>query len=107
MEMKAGRQGQRPPEANAVVAYDPVWAQLFESLREHLLDLLVGLDVGIEHVGSTAVPGLAAKPIVDIDVVVPSPEEISDVVRRLESGGYVHRGDLGIAGREAFDVPPD
>ncbi len=52
-------------------------------------------------------PGLAAKPIVDIDVVVPSQDEIPDVVRRLASGGYVHRGDLGIAGREAFDVPPD
>ena len=107
MEMKAGRQGQRPPEANAVVAYDPVWAEVFQSLRERLVVLLAGLDVGIEHVGSTAVPGLAAKPIVDIDAVVPSQEEIPDVVRRLASGGYVHRGDLGIAGREAFDVPSD
>jgi GrpB-like predicted nucleotidyltransferase (UPF0157 family) len=107
MEMKEGRQGQRPPEANTVVPYDPVWAHVFESLRERLLVLLAGVDVGIEHVGSTAVPGLAAKPIVDIDVVAPSEEEIPDVVHRLASGGYLHCGDLGIPGREAFDVPPD
>ena len=68
---------------------------------------VVGSEAVIEHVGSTAVPGLAAKPIVDIDVVVPSGADIPDAVRRLESGGYVHRGDLGISGREAFDVPPD
>ena len=76
-------------------------------MKERLQALLVGSEVVIEHVGSTAVPGLAAKPIVDIDVVVPSSADIPDAVLRLESGGYIHRGDLGIPGREAFDVPPD
>lgn len=107
MEMKAGRRGPRPPEANAVVAYDPAWPSLFESMKERLQALLVGSEAVIEHVGSTAVPRLAAKPIVDIDVIVPSSSDIPDAVRRLESGGYIHRGDLGIPGREAFDVPPD
>ena len=107
MERKEGRQRLRPPEANTVVAYDPAWPHLFRSMRERLQDLFVGTEALIEHVGSTAVPGLAAKPIVDIDVVVPSSAEIPDAVRRLESGGYIHCGDLGIPGREAFDVPPD
>ena len=105
--MKAGRQRSRLPEANAVVAYDPAWPLLFRSVRERLQELLDGSEVLIEHVGSTAVPGLAAKPIVDIDVVVPSGPDSPDAVRRLESGGYIHRGDLGIPGREAFDVPLD
>lgn len=107
MEMKAGRQRPRPPEASTVVAYDPTWPHLFRSMKERLQELLVGSEAVIEHVGSTAVPGLPAKPIVDIDVVVPSSPDIPDAVRRLESGGYICRGDLGIPGREAFDVPPD
>ena len=89
------------------MAYDAAWPAFFRAMEERLQALFVGTEVVIEHVGSTAVPGLAAKPIVDIDVVVPSNADIPDVVRRLESGGYVHRGDLGIPGREAFDVPPD
>ncbi len=76
-------------------------------MRVRLRDLLVSSEAVIEHAGSTAVPGLPAKPIVDIDVVVPSSPDIPDAVRRLESGGYICRGDLGIPGREAFDVPPD
>ena len=107
MEMKAGRQRPRPPEASTVVEYDPAWPSLFESMRKRLQDLLIGSEALIEHVGSTAVPGLAAKPIVDIDVVVPSSADIPDAVRRLESAGFIHRGDLGISGREAFDVPPE
>ena len=107
MVMKAGRHRPRPPEANTVVAYDPAWPSLFESIRERIQALLVSSEAVIEHVGSTAVPGLAAKPIVDIDVVVPSSRHIPDAVRRLESGGCIHCGDLGIPGREAFDVPPD
>lgn len=107
MEMKGGRQRPRPPEANTVVAYDAAWPAFFTSIKERLQALLVGSEAVIEHVGSTAVPGLAAKPIVDIDVVVPSGGDIPDAVRRLESRGYIHCGDLGIPGREAFDVPPD
>ena len=107
MEMKAGRQRPTPSETITVVAYDPAWPQIFRSIRERLQALLVGSEAVIEHVGSTAVPGLAAKPIVDVDVVVPSRADVPDAVRDLESGGYIHRGDLGIPGREAFDVPPD
>jgi GrpB-like predicted nucleotidyltransferase (UPF0157 family) len=61
---------------------------------------------GIEHVGSTAVPGLAAKPIIDIDVVLISATDFSRVIAKLAAAGYEHRGDLGVAGREAFRAPP-
>lgn len=55
---------------------------------------------------STSVPGLAAKPILDIDILVDAPD-VSAAVSALASIGYVHRGDLGVSGREAFAAPDD
>ena len=56
----------------------------------------------IEHVGSTAVPGLSAKPIIDLDVVIRDSSAFHAAAAALEAIGYQHEGDLGIAGREAF-----
>ena len=61
----------------------------------------------IDHVGSTAVPGLAAKPIIDMDIVVASPADVAPVIERLRATGYRWRGDLGVAGRESFKPPAD
>jgi GrpB-like predicted nucleotidyltransferase (UPF0157 family) len=88
-----------------IVDYDPRWPNLFEELRARVAAALGGLVVIVEHVGSTAVPGLAAKPIIDMDVVVPSVTDIPEAIVRLAALGYVHRGDLGIPGREAFTAP--
>ncbi|MBV8369813.1 MAG: GrpB family protein [Candidatus Eremiobacteraeota bacterium] len=93
-------------EPVVVVPYDPAWPAAFELLRERLAAALGDLAVGIEHVGSTAVPGCDAKPIVDIDVVIRHADELPDVVRQLGALGYAHLGDLGIVGREAFRMPP-
>ena len=60
----------------------------------------------MEHVGSTSVPGLAAKAIVDIDVVLRSLDDVPTAIARLRSLGYVYQGDKGIRGREAFLWPP-
>jgi GrpB-like predicted nucleotidyltransferase (UPF0157 family) len=88
-----------------IVDYDPHWPDLFEELRAPVVAALGDLIVCVEHVGSTAVPGLAAKPIIDMDVVVPSVADIPEAIRRLAILGYVHRGDLGISGREALTSP--
>ncbi|MDY3206737.1 GrpB family protein, partial [Clostridium baratii] len=56
--------------------------------------------ISIEHVGSTSVEGLAAKPIIDIDIVIDN--NFEEVKIALESISYIHEGDLGIHGREAF-----
>lgn len=88
-----------------VVAYDPAWPEAFEALREELMTVLGDLAVTVEHVGSTAVPGLAAKPIIDIDVVVQSPVDLTMAIERLSHMGYGHQGDLGIPGRAAFTTP--
>jgi GrpB-like predicted nucleotidyltransferase (UPF0157 family) len=88
-----------------VVDYDESWPRVFESLRAHVAAALGAVAVSIEHVGSTAVPGLAAKPVIDMDVVVASKADVPIAIVRLGMIGYVHRGDLGITGRDAFLQP--
>jgi GrpB-like predicted nucleotidyltransferase (UPF0157 family)/predicted N-acetyltransferase YhbS len=86
--------------------YDPEWAEHFVRLASRLREGLGDIAAEIEHVGSTAVPGLAAKPIIDLDIVVGSSAEVGLVRERLESIGYRSKGTRGIPGREAFDQPP-
>ena len=90
------------PDEVEVVEYDPAWPRLFEELAAPVRDALGDLALAVEHVGSTSVPGLAAKPIIDIDVVIASPEQLPEVAERLAPLGYTHLGDLGLPGREAF-----
>ena len=73
-----------------VVPYDPRWPELFEEERAHLLSCLpLGIMRRIEHFGSTAVPGLCAKPVVDILVEVVSLEETRQKIPPiLEAQGY-------------------
>jgi GrpB-like predicted nucleotidyltransferase (UPF0157 family) len=95
-----------PAEPIVVVDYNEEWPKLFEELARPLRAATADLGATVEHVGSTSVPGLAAKPIVDLDVVVPSAHEAAPAVERLRSLGYVHQGNKGIEGREAFLWPP-
>ena len=66
------------------------------------MDALGRLAIEIEHVGSTSVQGLSAKPIIDIDVVIKDYSEFEAVKSALKKIGYHHEGNLGIIGREAF-----
>jgi GrpB-like predicted nucleotidyltransferase (UPF0157 family) len=90
-----------------ITDYNPEWPAQFRQLRDTLIAALGDLAITIEHVGSTSVPGLAAKPVIDIDVVIQSLNCLPAVVKRMSSIGYAHQGDLGIAGRHAFKSPPD
>ena len=85
-----------------VASYDPEWPRQFIQLRDKIRPAASDLAIAIEHVGSTSVPGLSAKPVIDLDIVIPSREDLPEVVRRLASLGYEHRGDLGIPDRDAF-----
>ena len=88
-----------------VVPYDPRWPQQFRTVRDDLAAVLDGVLVrSIEHVGSTSVPGLAAKPQIDVDIVVPR-DELATAIAALESGGYTYLGELGIPDRHAFRAP--
>ena len=90
-----------------VVPYDPRWPEVFDALRDRADAALAGISHVTEHVGSTAVPGLDAKPIVDLDVVVPDAAGAGPAVAALAAAGGEHEGDLCIAGREAFRPPAD
>lgn len=85
-----------------VMPYDSRWATDFEAIRKELAQALGNLALGIHHVGSTSVPGLAAKPIIDVDVEIADYGAFPAAVSRLAAAGYCHEGDLGIPGREAF-----
>ncbi len=88
-----------------VVDYNPDWPRQFQELRATLAKAVGETALAIEHVGSTAVPGLRAKPVIDIDVVVEGTDGVNEAINKLALIGYKHRGDLGVTGREAFDNP--
>ena len=88
-----------------IVKYNPSWVSMFEMIRDFVTPVLTDIVLAIEHVGSTSVQGLSAKPIIDMDVVVNSHVEVLIAIQRLGSIGYIHQGDLGISGREAFAPP--
>ena len=94
------------PSPIIVVDYDPEWPKQFERLRAPIAAALGDLAQAIEHVGSTSVPGLAAKPVIDIDVLLAATGGLPASIARLAPLGYEHEGDLGIAGREAFRHAP-
>ena len=85
-----------------VLPYDKQWKQDFLQIKDEIQNALGELALRIEHVGSTSVQGLSAKPIIDMDVVIKDYSVFDDVVSALDSIGYRHEGNLGIEGREAF-----
>ncbi len=92
-----------------VVPYSEQWPVRFAHVAAGLRTALDAAPVpvlAIEHVGSTSVPGLAAKPVLDVDVVVEGPHVLS-AITALSHVGYLHRGDLGVTGREALTAPDD
>ena len=85
-----------------VLPYDGAWKTAFEAIKGQLERAVGDLVISIEHVGSTSVEGLSAKPCIDIDVVIEDYGVFEEVVRRLADIGYIHEGNLGIPDREAF-----
>ena len=85
-----------------VLPYDKTWPSAFEKIRLELEAALGDFAIGIEHVGSTSVEGLSAKPCIDIDVIIRDYSSFDAVVQKLATIGYIHEGDLGIKDREAF-----
>ena len=90
-----------------IAEYDPAWPARFEALAVALRAVLGDTLLRLEHIGSTSVPGLAAKPIIDMDIVLEDWTDYPVVHDRLLEAGYRSLGDLGITGREAFRPPVD
>jgi GrpB-like predicted nucleotidyltransferase (UPF0157 family) len=86
----------------ALRRYDPAWPSLFAVARDAIASALDNDILAIEHIGSTSVPGLAAKPIIDIAVAVESFEAAISSVEPLARLGYEHLGEFGIPRRRYF-----
>lgn len=87
-----------------VVDHDPLWADLFARLKPLVEESLAGLHPEVEHIGSSSVPDLAAKPILDVAVGLPGPIEAEAIVERLVSLGLSYSGDLGNYGGLLFII---
>lgn len=83
-----------------IVAYQSDWSKYFEAIKSKLIAGLSGICIQIEHVGSTAVLGLSAKEIIDIDIAYN--DNFEEIKEKLELIGYYHNGNQGIDGREVF-----
>jgi GrpB-like predicted nucleotidyltransferase (UPF0157 family) len=93
-------------EGPIVVAdYNPEWPEWYERIRSRVWPAVSDVALRIDHIGSTAVPDLAAKPIIDADVVVASDADVRPAIERLGRIGYRWRGDVGVEGRQAFKAP--
>lgn len=91
-----------PQNTVCVREYDPVWGERFEREKELLLKQFSGEILEVSHGGSTSVPGMAAKPIIDMFAAVPNLTETENLRARLESLTYNYRGEEGVPGRVLY-----
>jgi GrpB-like predicted nucleotidyltransferase (UPF0157 family) len=82
------RVGSRQVSVPGVVAYDAAWLSQFEQIQLMLRDALDRQALSVDHVGSTSIPGLAAKPIIDVDLVVADSSDEVTYLPNLEAAGF-------------------
>lgn len=85
-----------------IQAYQTSWVEDFNKIKTVIDDALLPLKFPIEHVGSTSIPHLDAKPIIDIDIIYVENKEFKDIKTGLEKLGYYHNGNQGIPNRDVF-----
>ncbi len=83
-------------------SYQIKWEIEFERLKSVYIQKLNAFPIQVEHVGSTSIKGMQAKPIIDIDIIIPNTIPLKQIISALEELGYIYQGDLGIQDREAF-----
>jgi GrpB-like predicted nucleotidyltransferase (UPF0157 family) len=101
------------PQSKIIIEqYNPEWITQFTTLKAALEAALVGTTyISIEHVGSTSIPNLDAKPVIDIDIIVANRADVQPIIQAITSNlGYEYIGEMGIIDRHAFRlrgaVPP-
>lgn len=82
--------------------YNPNWKNQFEILKLMIKSYIGDYILDIQHVGSTSIEGLSAKPIIDLDVIIENIEILPKIIQKLEKEDYFYQGDLGIKDRYAF-----
>lgn len=95
-----------PHGHNYLVSHDPDWARLFEEEAQRLRSVLPPAAMEIQHVGSTAIPGLRAKPIIDIAIAARSYTLAGDWQNAMASLGYEYPGDIGIPEHRIYGRDP-
>lgn len=90
-----------------VVPHDPEWVKRFEEERELLLSIFDGCVESIHHIGSTAIIGIPAKPVIDILIVVHEIGSVDRLDPRMIEAGYTPKGEFGIPGRRYFPKGTD
>lgn len=85
-----------------LVPFSIAWCKRFTAEKRRLAAILASRRYRIEHIGSTAVPGLEAKPIIDIAIRIPSFRSLNTWISLLESAGYHYKGEYGLPGRHFF-----
>ncbi len=85
-----------------LVEYDERWPALFNAERRRILHHCGPLPVIVEHIGSTSIPGMCAKPVLDMLAGRPRGTSTAEYVEALTGAGYVYRGERGVPGREFF-----
>jgi GrpB-like predicted nucleotidyltransferase (UPF0157 family) len=88
-----------------ILDHDPLWTEQFSKISQYLNMALGDVVKEIQHVGSTAVPGLKAKPILDIDIILKDLSFLKKAIGNLEKIGYKYLGEMGISGRFALQAP--
>ncbi len=96
------KKGQQTVHKMLIEKYNSNWIKDFADLKSEIANGLNGLVYTIEHVGSTSVPDLDSKPIIDIDIIYKKQIDFEKIKLGLEKIGYDHNGDQGIKGREVF-----
>src|ERR1700743_3638751 len=86
----------------SLVDYDPAWVDRYNFHAEKIKDILGPVVLEVHHIGSTSIPGMMAKPNVDIEVVVSSLDEVRKLSTKMAEAGYTPRGDYSKIGEEYF-----
>ena len=86
----------------SLAAYDPLWPAMFDAEARRIEAACAGLSIRLEHIGSTSVPGMSAKPVIDILAGRPPQSRATGYIAAFRQLGYEHKGAFGVPGREYF-----
>ncbi len=90
-----------------IVDYNPQWPQMYEQEKARIQEAIGEYLIDIQHVGSTSIPGLSAKPVIDIMAVIRNISLVEQCIKPLETLDYFYQGEGGIPGRHFFRKPID
>jgi len=82
--------------------HNPQWEELFKQEKELISSAIADFLIDIQHIGSTAIPNIVAKPIIDIAVAIDSLDNIEKIIPSLENISFIYRGEQGIPDRHLF-----